>query len=116
MKYIAVINPETITPTDGELFTLEKTNGIEVYNHALEYETEGKTILSLGAWGSSCGIINCNYEEDELCIISSGSAKLTNQDGESMIFSAGQGFIIKSGFKGTWEFIGNVRKWYVIYR
>ncbi len=116
MKYISILDPQIINAADGDLMPTELTNGLPIYNHAIEHECSDKIILSLGTWGATDGVIYHHSDNDELCILSSGTVKITNQDGEEMTFSAGQGLIIKSGFNGTWESIGNVRKWYVIYK
>ena len=115
MKFVTQIDPEVINAATGELIETEKTNGVLIHSQVDEMEGSGKKVVSIGAWGGTPGIINCCYTENELCVISSGIVKLTNQEGEQMIFSAGHGFIIKSGFEGTWESIGNVKKWYVVY-
>ena len=117
MKYLTIIDPEIINAADGEPLPEEMTNNLLIYNNAIEQECAGKKIISLGAWAATDGVIYFYHEnQDELCILSSGSAKLTNQDGEQITFSAGQGFIINAGFNGTWESMGNVHKWYVIYQ
>ena len=116
MKYISILDPQIINAAEGGLIPKEHTNNLPIYNNAIEHECNGKVIESLGIWGATDGVIYHYADKDELCILSSGTVKITNQDGEEMTFSAGQGFIIKSGFNGTWESIGNVRKWYVIYK
>jgi len=116
MKYIITLDPKNLDPKNGDLYPMEETNGQEIYNQSTEYETSGKSIVSLGTWAGTSGVINCNFDNNELCILASGKVKLTNQEGEHLILSAGQGFIMQAGFKGTWESLGEVHKWYVIYK
>lgn len=116
MKYVVTLDPQAINTSDGDLWPLEETNGRKIYNKAIEQESSDKSIVSLGTWGGTSGVINCDFDTNEMCILSSGTVKLTNQYGEEYMFGPGQGFIIQAGFKGTWESIGDVRKWYVIYK
>jgi uncharacterized cupin superfamily protein len=62
-----------------DLFPIEHTNGVHIYNKAIEHECKGKVIVSLGIWGATDGIFHhCSADEDELCVISSGNVKITN--------------------------------------
>ena len=42
--------------------------------------------------------------------------RLTDQDGHVDTYGMGDGFVIPMGFKGTWETLKPVRKWYVIWQ
>ena len=44
-----------------------------------------------------------DYKEWEFCHFISGKAVLTNEAGRKWTLKEGDGFIIPSGFKGTWE-------------
>jgi uncharacterized protein len=41
--------------------------------------------------------------------------RLADQDGNADVYGMGDGFVIPAGFKGTWETLKPVRKWYVTY-
>ena len=69
-----------------------------------------------GIWESSGGKWQVNYAEDEFCSLLEGEVVLTPEDtGTPQVFKAPDSFVIESGFKGTWESIGKVRKYFVIY-
>lgn len=70
--------------------------------------------LYCGIWESTPGKVTVDYKEWEFCHFIEGEAVLTNEDGKSWRLKAGDGFIIPSGFKGTWETVKKVRKHYVI--
>jgi uncharacterized protein len=70
--------------------------------------------LYCGIWQSTPGKWRISYDEWEFCHILSGVSVVTEEDGESRRFSTGDSFILRPGFKGTWEVIETTRKEYVI--
>ncbi len=50
----------------------------------------------------------------EFCHILSGVSVIEEDGGETRTVSAGDSFVIKPGFKGTWEVLETTRKEYVI--
>ncbi len=68
----------------------------------------------VGHWRHGPGTIQVSYDEDELCVILSGTARLTGPDGASAEFGPGRAFLIAAGFEGTWESVGEVTKIYAI--
>lgn len=70
--------------------------------------------LFAGVWGSEPGKWRISYTEDEVCTLIEGAVVLTHTDGTAHRYEAGDSFVIPSGFEGTWESIGSVRKLYVI--
>ncbi len=81
-----------------------------------EREGEGKTLISLGTWASPVAAAPVSYDENEFCVIMEGTVRLSDASGASETFGPGEGFIIATGFKGVWESVTPVRKWYVLYR
>lgn len=75
-------------------------------------ETEGG--LCAGFWESTPGKWRVDYEEWEFCHILSGISVLTEDGGEARMLKPGDSFIIRPGFKGTWEVVETTRKQYVI--
>ena len=67
-----------------------------------------------GVWESTPGKWTINYTEDEFCIILEGNVVLADESGKSETFKAGDAFVIPAGFKGTWETVAKVRKYYAI--
>ncbi|HIG59247.1 MAG TPA: DUF861 domain-containing protein [Flavobacteriales bacterium] len=51
-----------------------------------------------------------DYPYDEFMYLLSGKIEITDQDGNLESFLPGQGLVLKKGFTGTFEMIGNVRK------
>jgi uncharacterized cupin superfamily protein len=49
----------------------------------------------------------------EFCHIISGVVELTEKDGETVTYHAGDSFVMKPGFVGIWRTIETVRKIYV---
>ncbi len=49
----------------------------------------------------------------EFCHILSGLVEITEKDGETQTFQAGDSFVMKPGFVGVWRTIETVRKIYV---
>ena len=75
-------------------------------------ETEGG--LYCGIWEATPGKWRIEYEEWEFCHILSGISVVTDDAGTEHILRAGDAFVIRPGFKGTWEVLETTRKEYVI--
>lgn len=70
--------------------------------------------LYCGIWQSTPGKWYINYDEWEYCRILEGRSVITDNLGNEHELSAGDSFMIRPGFKGTWEVIETTRKEYVI--
>ncbi|MBS3651821.1 cupin domain-containing protein [Pseudaminobacter sp. 19-2017] len=70
--------------------------------------------LYAGIWESTPGKWRIQYDEWEFCHILSGVSIITEDGGEARTVKAGDSFVLKPGFKGTWEVIETTRKEYVI--
>lgn len=68
-----------------------------------------------GIYACTAGKWGVAYEEDEFCRLIEGSVRLTDESGASHTYTAPDSFLIPSGFKGFWEPLGNLRKFFVIY-
>jgi uncharacterized cupin superfamily protein len=75
-------------------------------------EAEGG--LHAGRWESTPGKWRVDYDEWEFCHILSGVSILTEDGGEARTLKAGDSFVIRPGFRGTWEVIETTRKHYVV--
>ena len=71
--------------------------------------------FSTGIWQSEIGKWKINYTEEEFCQLLEGVSVITDADGNAVTVSAGENFVIPSGFVGTWEVIETTKKIYVIY-
>ena len=70
--------------------------------------------LYAGIWEATPGKWRVVYEEWEFCHILSGVSILTEDGGEARTVRAGDSFILRPGFTGTWEVVETTRKEYVI--
>ena len=74
-------------------------------------EREG---LYCGIWHATPGKWRISYEEWEYCRILSGVSVLTEDGGAARTVRAGDSFILRPGYVGTWEVIETTVKDYVI--
>lgn len=82
-------------------------------NHSF-YVAEDESILS-GVWECApCKEVIDAYPVHEMMTVISGSVTLTNAEGESETFTAGDSFFIPKGAKCTWEITETLRKFYMI--
>ncbi|WP_214471742.1 cupin domain-containing protein [Mesorhizobium sp. dw_380] len=70
--------------------------------------------LYAGIWESSPGKWRTVYDEWEFCHILSGVSVITEDGGEARTVKAGDSFVLRPGFKGSWEVLETTRKEYVI--
>lgn len=78
------------------------------------WNIEERDGLYCGLWQSTPGKWRITYDEWEYCRILDGVSVLTGDDGSQMTVRAGDSFIIRPGYTGTWEVIETTRKDYVI--
>lgn len=78
------------------------------------WNLEERDGLYCGVWESTPGKWRISYDEWEFCHILSGISVLTEDGGEARTVRAGDAFVIRPGFRGTWEVIETTRKEYVI--
>ena len=70
--------------------------------------------LYAGVWESTPGKWRIHYDEWEYCRILSGVSIITEDGGAATRVAAGDSFILRPGFAGTWEVVETTRKEYVI--
>lgn len=78
------------------------------------WNLEDRDGLYAGVWESTPGKWHIAYDEWEFCHILAGVSILTEDGGAARTVKAGDSFIIRPGFKGTWEVLETTRKEYVI--
>ena len=78
------------------------------------WNTEDRDGLYAGVWESTPGAWRVVYDEWEFCHILSGHSILTEDDGTVHVLRAGDAFVIRPGFTGTWDVVETTRKEYVI--
>jgi uncharacterized cupin superfamily protein len=104
---ISGTNPETGAPAEGRLISGDpkfRTWNVE--------EAEGG--VHAGIWESTPGKWRIEYDEWEFCHILSGVSVIAEDGGEARTVRAGDSFVLRPGFKGTWEVVETTRKEYVV--
>ena len=75
------------------------------------YEGRG---LTLGTWACNKGAVEIQgHAVDEACFVTSGSVTLTDSQGGSETFSAGEAFLLPRGFRGVWSQSEDFKKLFV---
>jgi len=70
--------------------------------------------LYCGTWQATPGKWIIRYDEWEYCRILEGHSIITQDSGEAFELRAGDSFILRPGFSGTWEVVETTTKEYVI--
>jgi uncharacterized cupin superfamily protein len=104
---IAGIVPEEGAPAPDRL--ISGTPRFRTWNVE---EAEGG--LYAGVWEATSGKWRIEYEEWEFCHILEGVSIITEEGGEARTVRAGDSFVLRPGFKGSWEVVETTRKEYVI--
>ncbi len=72
------------------------------------------SLVHTGVWEATPGVTHSiKGKTFEFCHILSGIVEITPEDGEPVIYKAGDSFVMKPGFVGIWKTIETVRKIYV---
>ena len=102
------MQPSDFTPP--ETFTSDDHREV---NHFF-FATPDESILC-GVWESAPSREEIeSYPAHELMTVLSGSVTITNEDGQSDTFTAGDTFFIPKGTKCTWHVTETLRKYYLI--
>ena len=68
-----------------------------------------------GIWRSGVGAWRVSYTENELCVLTAGRVRISDDAGRSWTFGSGDCFVMPSGFAGLWEVLEPAQKFYAIY-
>jgi uncharacterized protein len=68
-----------------------------------------------GIWRSSVGAWRVSYTENELCVLTAGRVRVSDDHGRQWTFGPGDSFVMPSGFTGLWEVLEPAQKFYAIY-
>ena len=69
----------------------------------------------VGLWRSEVGKWHIAYGEEEFCHMLEGTSVITDGDGRAVTVTAGESFVVPSGFVGTWEVVERTTKRFVIF-
>ena len=78
------------------------------------WNVEDRDGLYCGTWRATPGKWQVSYDEWEYCRILDGHSILTEDGGDSFEVRAGDSFILRPGFRGTWEVVETTTKEYII--
>ena len=104
---IAAVEPEHDEPDSGRLIS-----GAPKFRTWNLEDRDGK--LFAGVWEATPGKWHIAYDEWEFVHVLKGVSVITDESGDARTVKAGDSFIIRPGFKGTWEVIETTLKEYVI--
>ena len=69
----------------------------------------------VGLWSSEPCALKVSYDENELCVITQGDVRVTDNKGRVFEYTAGDAFVIPAGFEGVWESLTSVTKIYAVF-
>lgn len=78
------------------------------------WNIEDRDGLYCGLWQSTPGKWKISYSEWEYVHIHTGHSILTDSEGVQTHLRAGDSFVIRPGYRGTWEVVETTLKDYVI--
>lgn len=105
------VTRDGIVPTVGRPDAAKVVAGDPVHT---TWNIEERDGLYCGLWQSTPGIWRVSYEEWEYVRILQGVSVLTDTQGRATTLRAGDSFVIRPGFAGTWEVRETTLKDYVI--
>ena len=79
------------------------------------HDTDLSMRFVVGLWRSEVGKWHIAYTEEEFCHMLEGTSVITDSDGHAVTLTAGESFVVPSGFVGTWEVVEPTTKRFVIY-
>lgn len=100
------ITPEVSRPAPDRI-----VSGDPVFT---SWNIEDRDGLYCGIWQCTPGKWRIHYDEWEYCRILSGVSVITQDGGAARIIRTGDSFILRPGFRGTWEVMETTVKDYVI--
>lgn len=111
-RFILSIGPIDVEPEEGAPAPDRLIAGDPRFTTWNVEEAEGG--LFAGVWQSTPGKWRIVYDEWEFCHILSGVSVITEDGGAARTVTAGDSFVLRPGFRGTWEVVETTRKEYVI--
>lgn len=112
MSAFLAVDPETVEPEAGAPTPERLISGDPKFRTWNVEERDGS--LYAGIWEATPGKWRIVYDEWEFCHILSGVSVIAEDGGDARTVKAGDSFVLRPGFKGTWEVVETTRKEYVI--
>lgn len=111
MTAFLAVSTEGVAPEEGRPDPSRVLKGDPRFRTWNAEERDG---LYAGIWEATPGAWRVVYDEWEFCHILSGISVIAEEGGEAKTVKAGDSFVLRPGFKGTWEVVETTRKEYVI--
>ena len=112
MSRFLSIDIDSLEPEEGAPSPDRILSGQPTFRTWNAEEAEGG--LYAGVWEATPGKWRIVYDEWEFCHILSGVSVIVEEGGEARTVRAGDSFVLRPGFKGSWEVLETTRKEYVI--
>ncbi|OBQ89453.1 MAG: cupin domain-containing protein [Mesorhizobium sp.] len=112
MSAFLALDPETVEPEAGAPTPERLISGDPKFRTWNVEERDGS--LYAGIWEATPGKWRIVYDEWEFCHILSGVSVIAEDGGDARTVKAGDSFVLRPGFNGTWEVLETTRKEYVI--
>lgn len=77
--------------------------------------SDSRNEFHCGIWQGEPALWRVSYAEHEFCHILQGKICISDEAGASITVGPGDNFVIKAGFKGTWETLETAKKIYVVF-
>lgn len=111
MIHLERVSRDTVTPETSRPALDRLIDGDPVHT---TWSIEERGTLYAGLWQSTPGKWRVSYGEWEYVHILEGRSVLTDAAGQVTELKAGDSYIIRPGFEGTWEVLETTLKDYVI--
>lgn len=105
------VNTDGIEPDEGSPAPDRTISGQPRFR---TWSLEEAGALYAGVWEATPGKWRIDYDEWEFCHILTGISVIAEDGGEARTVQAGDSFVLRPGFKGTWEVLETTRKEYVV--
>jgi uncharacterized cupin superfamily protein len=109
--FLLHVTPAGYAPETGQPEASKVLAGDPVHT---TWNLEERDGLCCGLWQSTPGKWRVSYAEWEYVHIRSGHSILTDAEGRATHLRAGDSYVIRPGFEGTWEVVETTLKDYVI--
>ena len=112
MSAFLAVNTQSVEPEAGAPAPDRVISGDPKFRTWNAEERDG--CLYAGIWEATPGKWRIVYDEWEFCHILSGVSVIAEDGCEACTVRAGDSFVLRPGFKGTWQVLETTRKEYVI--
>ena len=112
--FLRLTRPEAMPDTAPEISHPDSAKVIAGNPEHRTWNLEERDGLYCGLWQSTPGTWTISYDEWEYCHILSGVSVLTDADGTAQTVRAGDSFVLRPGYVGTWCVVETTLKEYVI--